>query len=55
VNGLSEGFRIGFDCQHFCRGAKSNMLPALRNPKIVEEYLAAEIEQGRVLGPVAKV
>jgi len=44
VDGLSEGFWIGFDHQHLCREAKSNMLSALRNPKVVEEYLAAEIE-----------
>lgn len=39
VNGLSEHFQIGFDYQYPCIAAKSNMLSALRNTPVVEEYL----------------
>ena len=52
LRGITEGFRVGF---HYssgsCTRAKSNMQSALSNPKVVEEYLAREVEKGRVIGP----
>ena len=53
VRGITEGFRVGFrysSCS--CTRAKSNMQSAVSNPKVVEEYLAKEVEKGRVVGPL---
>ena len=53
LRGISEGFRVGFrysSCS--CTRAKSNMQSAVSNPKVVEEYLAREVEKGRVVGPL---
>ena len=55
IRGIANGFRIGFDHQGCQNPAKSNMLSALQNPGVVDNYLRAEIEEGRVLGPVTQV
>ena len=53
VQGLQEGFRIGFDHQrHNCRKAKQNMVSAREKPEVVREYLGKECAEGRVLGPL---
>ena len=55
LNGIVQGFRIGFDYHtHKCRPAKQNMIPAKKNPLIVEEYLFKEREAGRVVGPLPR-
>ena len=53
VQGLQEGFRIGFDHQrHNCRKAKQNMVSAREKPEVVREYLGKECAEGRVLDPL---
>lgn len=53
LKGLREGFRIGFDYRtSSCRSAKRNMLSAIQNPQVVDEYLEAERAKGRIMGPV---
>ena len=53
VKGLREGFKIGFGFkEHSCTSAKSNMRSAVKNPTVVEEYLAMECKLGRVIGPL---
>ena len=52
LRGITEGFRVGFrysSCR--CNRAKANMRSAVLNTKVVEEYLAREVERGRVVGP----
>ena len=46
---------MGFNYEsHQCCSAKCNMLSAIQNPEVVEEYRTRECERGRVLGPVEK-
>ena len=55
LEGIRQGFRIGFGSvtpHQQRRPAKRNMLSAMQNPGVVREYLNAEREAGRVLGPV---
>ncbi len=51
LDGIGEGFRVGFDPLQRLRSAKKNMQSALINPAPVAEYLRTELEAGRVLGP----
>ena len=54
IDGLTDGFRIGFNyTSHRCQAAKRNMLSAVQNPGVVEQYLKKECELGRVVGPLA--
>ena len=53
IDGLTNGFRIGFNyTSHRCQAAKRNMLSAVQNSGIVEQYLKKECELGRVVGPL---
>ena len=48
---IDQGFHIGFDySKHCCEKAKSNMMSAVRNAKVVEDYLQTEVKLGRVVG-----
>jgi len=51
VNGIREGFRVGFDYGRKCTGAHRNMRSATQNPKVVSDYLLTECSAGRVVGP----
>ena len=43
VNGIREGFRIGFDYStHSCKRARKNMSSALNHPEVVNKYIAEE-------------
>ena len=54
VEGIKEGFRIGFSREAKGLGQCSirNMLSVREHPGVVDDYLAAECGQGRVLGPL---
>ena len=53
--GIMQGFRIGFNRPyHTLRSARKNLGSAIEHPKVVEEYLAAEISQNRVAGPFTR-
>ena len=53
LKGIHEGFKIGFEYQgHSCTPAKANMRSAVKNPTVVEEYLAMECELGGVICPL---
>ena len=54
IRGISKGFKIGFDHRGRRKAAKSNMLSAQRNPDVVDDYLRVELEEGRVVGPIAQ-
>ena len=52
LNGIKNGFRIGFNRAVICKSASSNMRSALENAGIVQEYLKKEVSLGRILRPV---
>ncbi len=51
VDGIREGFRIGFDYSRECHRTARNMASSILQPAVVQEYLAIECAAGRVLGP----
>ena len=53
VEGIREGFRIGFNYNRFhsTKSCNRNMASAYEHPIIVSEYLEEECKEGRVLGP----
>jgi len=54
ISGIQEGFRIGFSPRLTkLKSARRNMSCALEHPDVVESYLADEIAQGRVSGPLS--
>ena len=53
LDGLSNGFRIGFDYRHSqLRTRGSNHPSALANGQVVDERIAAEVAAGRLRGPL---
>ena len=50
VEGLWDGFRVGFDYSHHCRSSKRNFLSSLQQPQVIRDYLAEECAAGRVIG-----
>ena len=52
LQGISQGFRIGFNYPRECQSAKSNMKSAKENPLVIDEYLVKECSLGRILGPL---
>ena len=52
VRGIRRGFRVGF--HHECQLSKSNqnMSSATDHSEVIQEYLAEECSEGRVLGPL---
>ena len=51
LNGVRNGFCIGFDRGVQCVPAAANMHSALDNAEVVHEYLKKEVSVGCVLGP----
>ena len=54
LSGIAHGFRIGFNYERYsCKPALSNMLSAMENAGVVQEYLDKEVSLGRVVGPIS--
>ena len=53
IQGLEQGFRIGFDGTHPLRSASCNMASAYEAPQVVSDYLQVEVALGRILGPLS--
>ena len=52
VGGLQDGFRLGYQTSRsLLKPAKRNIPSAHEHPEVVDAYLAAEVQKGRVLGP----
>ncbi len=52
VNGIKEGFHIGFNYNsHCCKKSAKNMQSAKERRAVISAYLAKECAEGRVLGP----
>ena len=49
INGIRNGFRVGFDRRYVSRSAKRNIISAERNPEVVDKYLQKEQGAGRVV------
>ena len=49
MQGIMEGFRIGANRSITLRSAKQNMLSAVQHLAVIEEYLAEEVQLGRLL------
>ena len=52
LQGMAQGFRVGYrTLSTHLSTARQNMCSTLAHPEVVEEYLAKERRDGRVLGP----
>lgn len=49
MDGIKNGFRIGFNYCHQCRSSLSNMASAQAHPEAVSKYLDEEIAKGRII------
>lgn len=52
LNGIYNGFHIGFDRSKRCKPSRSNMKSALDNAGVVGQYLEEEVRLGRIVGPI---
>jgi len=52
VEGLREGFRVGFNHSSELRRVSRNMPSATAHPEVISDYLATECSEGRVIGPL---
>ena len=52
VNGLTYGFRIGFDRRQLLGSVRRNIPSAETHPAVVGEYLTREADAGRIIGPL---
>ena len=52
IRGIREGFRIGFQRKHPLQSSQKNMPSAELFRRVIDEYLAKEKEQGRLIGPI---
>ena len=49
MQGITEGFRIGFDYSgHSCQKTSTNLVSATAHPKVVDDYLGKEGGLGRI-------
>ena len=52
-NGISDGFRMGFNYRNArCKRGPGNMGSAKKHEEVVEQYISAECEARRLLGPL---
>jgi len=54
VQGLREGFHLGFNYSTSLKSASGNMASALQNPQVIDNYLQSEVQLGRVAGPFSE-
>ena len=52
LDGMKNGFRIGFDYSSKTVGAKRNMKSAHQHPEVVQKYIDNEVRLGQVRGPL---
>ena len=51
LQGLVEGFRLGFNPGNSLQSDKKNQASAYQHPEIIDAYLSNEVALGRVAGP----
>ena len=56
VEGIRQGFRIGFarSAMPSLLSTRRNMKSAYANSSVVDDYIAAELEKGRLIGPLSR-
>lgn len=52
LDGMKNGFRIGFNYLSKTRVTKRNMKSAYQHPEVVQRYIDNEVRLGRVRGPL---
>ena len=52
LQGISKGFRIGYDYNKKAKRAASNLPSAYHNPEVVTKYIQEEVALGRMMGPL---
>ena len=55
LQGLTHGFRLGFQSTRTLKSAKRNKSSAFQNPKVIDDYLAHEVSRCRVAGPFPSI
>ena len=50
VNGIHYGFQVGFNYSQTCQRSKNNLPSCREQPQVINNYLAVECAEGRVLG-----
>ena len=56
ITGISQGFRLGFNRPlSQLKSARKIPSSAVMHPKVIDEYLAAELEKSRIAGPFSKL
>ena len=51
LQGLHQGFHLGFNQYISLKSASGNMASALSNPQVIDNYLRSEVQLGRLAGP----
>ena len=51
LDGLCNGFKLGFQPALSLKSAKKDKPPAYQQPLVIDKYLAHEVSRGRVAGP----
>ena len=51
LDGIRNGFRVGFQAHQRLHSASKNKVSALANPQVIDAYLDNEVRLGRVAGP----
>ena len=54
IQGLRNGFHLGFTYSTSLKSATGNMASALLNPQVIDNYLQSEVQSGRVAGPFSQ-
>ena len=54
VQGLRDGFHLGFNYSTSLKSATRNMASALLNPQVIDNCLQLDVETGRVAGPFSQ-
>ena len=54
VQGLRNGFHLGFNYSTSLKSATGNMASALLNPQVLDIYLQSKVQTGRVVGPFSQ-
>ena len=54
VQGLRDGFHLGFNYSTSLKSALGNIASALQNPQVIDNYWQSEVQAGRVVGPFSQ-
>ena len=54
LQGLEQGFPVGFNYTHPLTASHRNMVSATQHPEVVKRYIAGERAEGRFIGPLTQ-